>query len=167
MGDLFERQNKISQWVCEVVHKIADIKELASSCYQDWLWERIPPWQVHWLLWRDDISHNYSTPRTLQQNEVLKRKDWTFEDMAKTLICENDLPKSIWPELLILQIMYLIDASPSQSSNWHHMNCSKVRAQISNISKSLKVSVSFTTMIRTTLVSLMQETMKVYLFAIP
>ncbi|GKV15616.1 hypothetical protein SLEP1_g26391 [Rubroshorea leprosula] len=44
------------------------------------------------------IDHNFSAPRTPQQNGVVERKNCTIEDMARTMICENDLPKSFWAE---------------------------------------------------------------------
>lgn len=44
------------------------------------------------------ISHNFSAPRTPQQNGVVERKNRTLEDMARTMICENNLPKYFWAE---------------------------------------------------------------------
>ncbi|GLT86665.1 hypothetical protein SLE2022_047880 [Rubroshorea leprosula] len=40
------------------------------------------------------IDHNFSTPRTPQQNGVVERKNHTIEEMARTMLCKNDLPKS-------------------------------------------------------------------------
>jgi len=51
-------------------------------------------------------SHNFSAPRTPQQNEVVERKNRTLEDMAKTLICESDLPKSLWVDAINTVIMF-------------------------------------------------------------
>ena len=39
------------------------------------------------------ISHNFSTLRTPQQNKVVKRRNRTLEKMARTMLCENNLPK--------------------------------------------------------------------------
>ena len=38
-------------------------------------------------------DHNFSTPRTPQQNGVVKRKNRTLKEMARTMLCENNLPK--------------------------------------------------------------------------
>ena len=39
------------------------------------------------------ISHNFSAPRTPQQNGVVERRNRTLEEMARTMLCENNLPK--------------------------------------------------------------------------
>ena len=46
------------------------------------------------------ISHNFSAPRTPQQNRVMKRKNRTLEEMACTMLCESNLPKYIWTEAI-------------------------------------------------------------------
>ena len=38
-------------------------------------------------------DHNFSAPRTPQQNGVVERKNWTLKEMARTMLCENNLPK--------------------------------------------------------------------------
>ena len=42
--------------------------------------------------------HEFSSPRTPQQNGVLKRKNKTLQEMARTLIHENNLAKHFWAE---------------------------------------------------------------------
>ena len=44
---------------------------------------------------KNDIFHNFSEPRTPQQNGVVERKNKALEDMAVAFICENDPPKSL------------------------------------------------------------------------
>lgn len=39
------------------------------------------------------IDHNFSVPRTLQQNGLVERKNRTLEEIAHTMLCENNLPK--------------------------------------------------------------------------
>ena len=39
------------------------------------------------------IRHNFSAPKTPQQNGVVERKNRTLEEMARTMLCENSLPK--------------------------------------------------------------------------
>ena len=36
------------------------------------------------------ISHNFSAPKTPQQNEVVERKNITLKEMARTILCENN-----------------------------------------------------------------------------
>ena len=38
-------------------------------------------------------DHNFSAPRTSQQNWVVEGKNRTLKEMAKTILCENNLPK--------------------------------------------------------------------------
>ena len=46
------------------------------------------------------ISHNFSTPRTPQQNEVVERKNRTLEDMTRTILISTSLPQRFWAEAL-------------------------------------------------------------------
>jgi len=39
------------------------------------------------------IMHNFSAPRTPQQNGVVKRKNMSLEELAKTMLSESSLPK--------------------------------------------------------------------------
>ncbi|GAB2299566.1 hypothetical protein Dimus_038569 [Dionaea muscipula] len=44
------------------------------------------------------VVHNFSTPRTPQQNGVVERKNRTLEDMARTMLIASNLPKYFWAE---------------------------------------------------------------------
>ena len=44
----------------------------------------------------NDFGYNFSTFRTLQQNGVIKRKNRTLKEIARTMLCENNLPKCFW-----------------------------------------------------------------------
>ncbi|EOY14035.1 Cysteine-rich RLK (RECEPTOR-like protein kinase) 8 [Theobroma cacao] len=44
------------------------------------------------------LDHNFCAPRTPQQNGVVERKDRTLNEMARTLLCQNNLPKYLWAE---------------------------------------------------------------------
>ena len=44
------------------------------------------------------INHNFFTPRTSQQNGVVERKNRTLQEMARTMLNENNLPKYFWTE---------------------------------------------------------------------
>ena len=46
------------------------------------------------------ISHNFYAPRTSQQNGVVERRNKTLEEMARTMLCENNLPKYFWAEAI-------------------------------------------------------------------
>ena len=41
----------------------------------------------------NDYSHNFSAHQTPQQNGVVERKNRTLKEMARTILCENNLPK--------------------------------------------------------------------------
>ena len=46
------------------------------------------------------IGHNFSAPRTPQQNGVVERKNRTLEEMARTMLCESNLPRYFWAEAI-------------------------------------------------------------------
>jgi len=39
------------------------------------------------------FTHNFSAPRTPQQNGVVERKNRSFQEMARTMLNEHSLPK--------------------------------------------------------------------------
>ena len=39
------------------------------------------------------INHNFSARRTPQQNGIMERRNRILEEMAKTMLCENNLSK--------------------------------------------------------------------------
>jgi len=43
-----------------------------------------------------NIKHNFSAPRTPQQNGVVERKNRSLEELARTMLNENGLPKYFW-----------------------------------------------------------------------
>ena len=44
------------------------------------------------------IEHNFSSPRTPQQNGVVERKNRTLEDMARTMLFSSKLPHHYWAQ---------------------------------------------------------------------
>ena len=44
------------------------------------------------------INHNFSSPRTPQQNGVVERKNRTIQEMARTMLNEHKLPTYFWAE---------------------------------------------------------------------
>ena len=44
------------------------------------------------------INHNFSAPRTPQQNGVVERKNMSLEELARTMLNENSLPKYFWAD---------------------------------------------------------------------
>jgi len=50
---------------------------------------------------KNDISHTSQHPGLHNKLKLLKmKKNRTLEDIAKTLICENDFSKSLWAETI-------------------------------------------------------------------
>ena len=50
------------------------------------------------------ISHDFSCPRTPQQNGVVERKNRTLQEMARTMINETNIAKIFWAEAIMLII---------------------------------------------------------------
>ena len=46
------------------------------------------------------IKHEYSSPRTPQQNGVVERKNRTLQDIGRTILNEHCLPKFLWREAI-------------------------------------------------------------------
>jgi len=46
------------------------------------------------------IIHEFSSPRTPQQNGVVERKNRTLQEMARTMIHENNFAKHFWAEVV-------------------------------------------------------------------
>ena len=44
------------------------------------------------------ITHNFSAPRTPQQNGVVERKNRTLESMSRTMMISNKVPRHFWAE---------------------------------------------------------------------
>ncbi|KAH9715535.1 Integrase catalytic domain-containing protein [Citrus sinensis] len=44
------------------------------------------------------IEHQFSSPRTAQQNGVVERKNRSIQEMVRTMLNENSLPKYFWAE---------------------------------------------------------------------
>ena len=44
------------------------------------------------------ILHNFSAPRTPQQNGVVERKNRSLEELARTMLSESSLPKYFWAD---------------------------------------------------------------------
>jgi len=47
---------------------------------------------------KQGIKHNFSVPRTPQQNGVVERKNRSLEERARTLLNATDLPKYLWAD---------------------------------------------------------------------
>ena len=47
-----------------------------------------------------DIDHNFSAPKTLQQNGVVERKNRILEEMVHTMLCESNLPRYFWMKVI-------------------------------------------------------------------
>ena len=44
------------------------------------------------------INHRYSSPRTLEQNRVVERRNRTLVEMAQTMLIGSNLPRKFWAE---------------------------------------------------------------------
>jgi len=46
------------------------------------------------------IFHNFSAPKTPQQNGVVERKNISLEELARTILSESSLPKYFWADVV-------------------------------------------------------------------
>jgi len=46
------------------------------------------------------IKHNFSAPRTPQQNGVVERKNRSLEELARTMLNKTGLPKYFWADVV-------------------------------------------------------------------
>ena len=46
------------------------------------------------------VEHNFSAPRTPQQNGVVERKNRTLEDMIRTMLITSGLARNFWTKTL-------------------------------------------------------------------
>ena len=46
------------------------------------------------------ITHNFSAPRTPQQNSVVERKNRTFQEMVRTMLNESKVGDRFWKEAI-------------------------------------------------------------------
>ena len=44
------------------------------------------------------ISHEFSAPRTPQQNGVVERKNRVLQEMARVMLLSNNVPRNLWAE---------------------------------------------------------------------
>jgi transposase InsO family protein len=52
------------------------------------------------LFEENGISHDFSCPRTPQQNGVVERNNCTLQEMARTMINETNIAKHLWAEAI-------------------------------------------------------------------
>ena len=48
----------------------------------------------------NDFGHNCLAPRTPQKNGVVERKNRTLKEIARIMLCENNLPKYFWKKAI-------------------------------------------------------------------
>ena len=56
---------------------------------------------------QNGVFHNFSAPRTPQQNGVVERKNRTLENMVRTMMIESQVPPSFWAEA-IFTVVYIL-----------------------------------------------------------
>ena len=62
----------------------------------------------------NEIRRPLTVPRSLQKNSVVKRKNKTILDMAKSMLKSKRLPKEFWAETIACEV-YLSNRSPTKS----------------------------------------------------
>ncbi|XP_021766287.1 uncharacterized protein LOC110730772 [Chenopodium quinoa] len=82
------------------------------------------------------MNHNFSAPRTPQQNGVVKRNNRTLEEMARTMFIASGLPRKFWAEavntacyiLNRVTIRSIINKTPYELFRGRKPNISHLRA---------------------------------------
>jgi len=88
------------------------------------------------------IIHEFSSPNTPQQNGVVERKNRTLQEMARTLIHENNLTKHFWAEA-VNTTCYVRNRIYIRPILEQHMNSSREEDLISLTFINLDVPVTF------------------------
>ena len=81
------------------------------------------------------IDHNFSAPRSPQQNGVVERKNRTLEDMARTMLLSSKLPQSYWAQAVdtscyiinMSMLRLLLDKTPYELIKGRTPNLSHLR----------------------------------------
>ena len=87
--------------------------------------------------------HEFSTPRTPQQNGVVERKNRTLQEMARSMINEHNIPKYLWAEAVNAASYIVNRVSIRQILRKLHMNCGKIANQALHILECLVLSVLY------------------------
>jgi transposase InsO family protein len=58
----------------------------------------------------EGIKHEFSTPYTPQQNNVVERKNRTLIDMARTMLGEFKTPERFWSEAVNIAYQHLTNS---------------------------------------------------------
>jgi len=74
---------------------------------------------------KHDIKHNFSTPRTPQQNGFVETKNRSVEELTKTMLNENSLPKYFWADAVNTTCYLLNHVLIGQFWRKHPMSFSK------------------------------------------
>ena len=59
------------------------------------MWVKLFDWEVQK---KNGIKKELSTPKTPQQNEVIKRKNWVIQEMARVMLLNKQISKKFWGE---------------------------------------------------------------------
>jgi transposase InsO family protein len=86
--------------------------------------------QIEGFLEEDGIKHEFSSPYTPQQNDVVERKNRILLDMARTMLDEYKTPDRFWWRRLTPLATPSTDSTFTESSRKHHTNSSAVKSPI-------------------------------------
>jgi len=81
------------------------------------------------------ILHNFSAPRTPQQNGVVERKNRSLEELARKMLSESSLPKYFWADAIstsfyvmnIVLIRPILKKTPYELFNGRKPNINHLR----------------------------------------
>jgi transposase InsO family protein len=84
--------------------------------------------QIEGFFEEEGIKHEFSSPYTPQQNDVVERKNRTLLDMVRTMLDEYKTPDRFWAEAINIACYSINRLYLHRIIKKHHMNSSPVKS---------------------------------------
>ena len=126
--------------ICTQIQSEKEMKILKVRSYHGGEFENEP---FEAFCEKHGIIHEFSSPRTPQQNGIVERKNRNLQEMARTMIHENNLAKHLWAEAVNTTCYVKIESISNLSWRKQHMNSLREEDPISLTFINLDVPVTF------------------------
>ena len=83
----------VFQGLWNILWKSSKWKRFLYLFYQKWSWNKFENAKFRSFCEKNSIFYNFYSTRTPQKNGVFERKNRTLQEMARTMLYENSLPK--------------------------------------------------------------------------
>ena len=81
-------------------NKVQSEKGFAITCIRSDHWREFKNIDFEEYCNEHGIDHNFSAPRTPKKNGIVERKNRNLQEMARTMLNENNLLKYFWAEVV-------------------------------------------------------------------